>query len=126
MFEVGDKVRFIDEALEGTITAIVGKDRAAVLTNDGFSQVALLSQLVKVRMKNAEQRESSQAVAAPVAKAIPEPTKLKKGHSKIFAFNETNLKEEVIYAVFEVLDRESPLTSAVQFHLVNNTDSTIA
>jgi hypothetical protein len=125
MLEKGDKVRFIDEALEGTVTALIGEDRAQVQTSDGFNLVASVSQLVKVRTDKEEKKMATQAVPIPVKSPEPAP-KPKKEKGKIFAFSNDDLKEEIIYAAFELLEPQSPLASAVQLHLINNTDTAIA
>ncbi len=122
MIEKGDKVRFIDEALDGTVISLIGKDKAEVLTNDGFSMIALLSQLVKVRTEKEERNMTDRSVAAAPVKQPEEQNKPRNVNRKIFSFDETNLKEEIVYAAFELIEPESPLTSAVQLHLVNNTN----
>jgi len=126
MLEKGDKVRFMDEALEGTVTALIGKDRAEVLTSDGFSRIAFLTQLVKVRTGKEEQNMTKPSPVAAAAPPVAPAVKHKKGKGKLFAFDEHDLKEEIIYAGFELIDVSSPMTSAVQLHVINNTGLAIA
>lgn len=126
MIEKGDKVRFIDEALEGIVTSLFGKDRVEVLTTDGFTMVALISQLVKVRTGTEEKKMTTQEYIAPPVQQPQEVIKPNKTKGKVFLFTESDLKEEIIYAAFEVLDPSSPLSSAVQLHLINNTGFKLA
>ena len=46
--QVGDKVRFLNEAIEGMVSRLLSNSRVEVSTADGFSMEAFENQLVKV------------------------------------------------------------------------------
>jgi len=46
--KVGDKIKFLNEAGQGTVTKIVSKDTALVLGSDGFEVPYMMSELLIV------------------------------------------------------------------------------
>ena len=49
--QVGDKVRFLNEAIEGVVSQLLSNSRVDVATADGFTMTAFENQLVKVEFE---------------------------------------------------------------------------
>ncbi len=119
---VGDKVRFLNEAIEGMVSKILSNDRVEIVTVEGFTQTASEPQLVKV-----EFTMEDKMVAAPDEIAKPE-TRYQPSTKKVAVGDEDfrppvipSLKnDETIYAAVVLKDERSPLTSEIEFTLVNN------
>lgn len=46
--EVGDKVRFLNDPIEGTVRRLLPNSRAEVIDSDGFTHIIELHQLVRI------------------------------------------------------------------------------
>ena len=118
--QVGEKVRFLNEAVEGTVTRILNNDRVEVTDQFGFTHAAPEKLLVRVEFDHAaepdlpedepiEQKKTQAPVKNPAA-------------SIISALD----NDETIYAAVSMLENSSPLTSDLELKLVNNCSSGIA
>ncbi|MCX6292607.1 MAG: DUF2027 domain-containing protein [Bacteroidetes bacterium] len=119
---IGDKVRFLNEAIEGIVTRILSNERVEITTTEGFTQTAAEQHLVKVeftmeeKVVEPEEQSGKQETAGvssreknPDAKAIYRPP-----------FIPSLKNDETIYAAFVLKDERIPLTSDIEFTLINN------
>lgn len=53
--EVGDKVRFLNDPIEGTVRRLLPNSRAEVIDSDGFTHIIELHQLVRIEFGLDEQ-----------------------------------------------------------------------
>lgn len=125
---VGDKVRFLNEAIEGTVSKILSNDRVEITTIEGFTQIAVEQQVVKVEF-NMEEKFNER----PVESATPSPAvAFEKAHVQ-----ETDGKsrlpiisslknDETIYAAIVLSEEHAPLNSDIELTLVNNCSYSIA
>lgn len=78
-FQVGDKVSFINEALEGVVSKIINKDTVEVTTNDGFGIPVLIEELVKTgSVQSGYNKESKQSSIQVAESVIPSRANLEK------------------------------------------------
>ena len=125
---VGDKVRFLNEAIEGTVSKILSNDRVEVTTTEGFTQIAIEQQVVKVEFNMEEKFNETPAAAADPSPAIPSekaPIQKTNGKSKLPVISSLK-KDETIYAAIVLSEERSPLNSDIELTLVNNCSYSIA
>lgn len=78
-FQVGDKVSFINEALDGVVSKIINKDTVEITTNDGFGIPVLIEELVKTGgAKSGDNKESKQSSVQVAESVIPSRANLEK------------------------------------------------
>jgi hypothetical protein len=124
---VGDKVRFLNEAIEGTVSAVLSNDRVEIITAEGFSQIASEQHLVKVEFNMEEkfilEKEEPETNAAdkPIKQVDPKV----KASSRLPVIPSLKL-DETIYAAITLKDEHSPLTSDIDLSLINNCSYSIA
>lgn len=114
---VGDKVRFLNEAIEGVVSKILSNDRVEITTSEGFTQTASEQHLVKVEFIMEDKVVEETAEQTKPDAAI-------KSHEEEIPFRPPiipSLKnDETIYAAVVLKEKSSPLTSDIEFTLVNN------
>ena len=78
-FQVGDKVSFINEALDGVVSKIINKYTVEVTTNDGFGIPVLIEELVKTgSVQSGYNKESKQSSIQVAESVIPSRANLEK------------------------------------------------
>jgi hypothetical protein len=119
---VGDKVRFLNEAIEGIVSKILSNDRVEIRTTEGFLQTAFEQQLVKVEfsmeekvVENAEADDVEITVKRKKLEEIPNP--VMPARLPIIPSLEN---DETIYMAIVLEHERSPLTSDIEVTLVNN------
>ncbi|GHT15158.1 mannonate oxidoreductase [Bacteroidia bacterium] len=76
-YNIGDKVRFLDDVGEGTISKILANNRVLVLDNDGFETPVFTSNLVLVNdVRSSTNFPVSAEAATPQEEAKPAPAPL--------------------------------------------------
>jgi hypothetical protein len=123
--QVGDKVRFLNEAIEGTVTRLLSNSRVDVATSDGFTMTAFENQLVKVEFEIGLAEDMPPRPAeiispfSPARESGPDDGGTgKKARQEPLL---TSLKpDETIYAAVVLADELSPLTTDVEILLLNN------
>ena len=125
--KVGDKVRFLDEAIEGTVSCMLSNERVEVSTADGFSLTAFENQLVKVEFEIRLENEMAAKNASEKDIHQTEPFTEKRefnAQEKAYLPKDTLLSslkmDETIYAAVVLADELSPLTTDVELHVLNN------
>lgn len=116
----GDKVRYLNEAIEGIIVRLLPNGRAEVETKDGFNQIAMLSQLVKEEFVVEEIGEEEIYSADEKGMEQINSTRSKQ------SFIEYLKADEKVYAGITLLHPTSPYSSDVDIFIVNNTNYHIA
>lgn len=123
--QAGDRVRYLNEAIEGTVVQLLSNGRVEVLTSDGFSNVVPVNQLVKVEFEIGlqHQQQSPQQTEVFVS---PESAEVKPAEGKIKAAESfLNYLEidDTIYTAVLLTDELSPLTTDVEIYLLNNSSA---
>jgi len=123
--QVGDKVRFLNEAIEGTVTRLLSNSRVDVATSDGFTITAFENQLVKVEFEIGLAGEiTTQAVEKSLQTGSREAALQEDADPKKKSRQEPLLNslksDETIYAAVVLTDELSPLTTDVEILLLNN------
>ncbi len=119
---VGDKVRFLNESIEGEVSRILSNDRVEIVTSEGFSQTASEHQLVKVEFsmeeKVVEEREPvEQEVVIKKRRSEEIPNPVAPLRLPVIPSLDS---DETIYVAIVLEDERSPLTSDIEMTLVNN------
>ena len=115
----GDKVRFLNEALEGTVSRVLANNRVEVATKDGFTLTAFDHELVRVDFEIGMAGE----VPMPAPEKVSAPAAQEPVPSKKVAISIINTldPDDTIYAAVVLADALSPLTTDIELFLVNNT-----
>ena len=98
---IGDKVRFLNESIEGTIASVLSHGRVEVLT--------------------LEEVQNDLNESSSVPKSSSPPPVQKSSIPIISSLEDDN----TIYAAIRLLDEKNPLTTDVEIFLLNNTDYSI-
>ena len=109
-FQLGDKVSFLNEALDGIVSKIIDNKMVEVTTNDGFGIPVLITELVKTGESSevvSEQQKSYQN-KNPKTLNIPSKSNIEKKPYLCFVKNSVNDKELYVlnntgYSLFFVL-----------------------
>jgi hypothetical protein len=122
-FNIGDKVKFLNEKGGGIVTAIVDNKLVRIETDDGFEMPVLSKDLIPdYRKKEAEEIRSSyqgpQKNEIPKVEAVPEPEET--NVSDINPWGQTK-EEEGFYLLFEPHEQQWVLTGDLDVLLVNHT-----
>ncbi len=117
----GEKVRFLNEAIEGVVTKLLNNDRVEVTDEFGFTHTAPAKYLVRIEFQM-DERLHSPGREEKEMKDIKEPTVSPKQTSVISSLD----ADETIYAAIILLDSVSPLSSDIELRLVNNCNSSVS
>jgi hypothetical protein len=116
----GEKVRFLNEAIEGIVTKVLNNDRVEVTDEFGFTHTAPAKYLVRIEFQLDERIHASfPEEGISEVKDVRLPAKPDSIISSLDA-------DETIYAAIILQDSESPLSSDIELKLVNNSSSSIA
>lgn len=124
-FKVGDKVKFLDEAGGGTVTAIVDDKMVKIETDEGFEMPVMMSELILDYRNKTLHEESGQT--NPNVKPKEELQNQASDAEEISDIStwKKPKEEEGVYLVFEPHDQQWLLMGPVSIFLVNHTDTTI-
>lgn len=124
MFKPGDKVRFLNEAIEGEVVSVLGGDRVEVRDSYGFIHQAGRKDLVPVEFILSD--EFTENVRETEVENKTYPVGNQQGNTPIVSattrFIQFFEQDETIYGVLELLDPLRPLISDVEIWLVNTTE----
>lgn len=117
---IGDKVRFLNESIEGTIANVLTHGRVEVQDSHGFTHISEEKYLVRIELtledvRNDLNESSSEQVTKPQNRA-------QKSSIPIISSLED---DNTIYAAIRLLDEKNPLTTDVEIFLLNNTSYSI-
>ena len=124
-FKAGDKVRFLNESLEGTVNRVLSQERVEVTDSHGFVHASREQDLVLVEF-GLEHPTGSFGMGGQ--KAIPEPAALAKGSGfrPILPIINALEPDETIYTAVRLQNELHPLTSDIEIWLINNSAYSIA
>ena len=117
----GEKVRFLNEAIEGVVTKILNNDRVEVTDEYGFTHTAPAKYLVRIEFQmddtvhDVGQEEGGM-------KEVKEESPVARPAGIISSLD----ADETIYAAIILRDSDSPLNSDIELKLVNNSGSAVA
>jgi len=120
--QAGDRVRFLNEAIEGTVVQLLSNGRVEVLTTDGFNNVVPINQLVKVEFE-INLAHSPQQTEPVVLKEPEESAPAEKKIKTPESFLNYLEADETIYSAVLLTDELSPLTTDVEIYLLNNSST---
>ena len=117
----GEKVRFLNEAIEGIVTKVLNNDRVEVTDEFGFTHTAPAKYLVRIEFQLDDRIHASLPAKENSAeeKEVRTPSKPASIISSLDA-------DETIYAAIILQESDSPLSSDIELKLVNNSSSSIA
>jgi hypothetical protein len=121
--KTGDKVRFLNEAIEGTISRILSNERVEVTDSHGFSHVSDEKHLVLIELVLDENQLNNQHSEI-------ENKQDQKKENVIAQHASTEMVQSLepdntIYAAIRLMNEKSPLTTDIELHLLNNTTFSI-
>ncbi|MBK6396770.1 MAG: DUF2027 domain-containing protein [Bacteroidetes bacterium] len=117
---IGDKVRFLNESIEGTIASVLSHGRVEVRDSHGFTHVSEERYLVRIEL-TLEEVQNDLNESSSVPKSSSPPPVQKSSIPIISSLDDDN----TIYAAIRLLDEKNPLTTDVEIFLLNNTDYSI-
>ena len=117
---IGDKVRFLNESIEGTIASVLSHGRVEVRDSHGFTHVSEERYLVRIEL-TLEEVQNDLNESSSVPKSSSPPPVQKSSIPIISSLEDDN----TIYAAIRLLDEKNPLTTDVEIFLLNNTDYSI-
>ncbi|MFM2206728.1 MAG: hypothetical protein RL213_703 [Bacteroidota bacterium] len=123
MFKPGDKVRFLNEAIEGHVSRVLSGDRLEIIDSFGFLHQAARADVVPVEFVPEMDHISMQTPTG--TDSLEEPAgQFPSSSSKTIATRLIQYFEpdETVYGVLELKDPSSPLISDVEIWLVNTTE----
>ncbi|HRH67053.1 MAG TPA: Smr/MutS family protein [Bacteroidia bacterium] len=118
--QIGDKVRFLNENLEGFVVRLLSNDKVEVADADGFKHISDEKQCVRIEFQldaelplepQEKPEEKEVAILPPVVKSAPRK-------ADIIPSIEP---DDTIYAALKMVQEKTPLTSEIEMILVNNT-----
>jgi hypothetical protein len=124
-FQVGDKVRFLNEAVEGIVSKILSNERVEITDGYGFTHTAPESALVKVEFIPPRNFQPEEKHNAKEERSDSE-LYIEKNVPATSINSELDEDDETIYAAITLLSESSPLTSEIELVLVNNTSFALA
>ena len=114
--KTGDKVRFLNEAIEGTITRILSNERVEVTDSHGFTHISdekhlVLIELVLDEMHFENDRNTEEEEPITNQQLTTSATDLVQSLEP----------DHTIYAAIRLMNERSPLTTDIELHIINNT-----
>ena len=119
--KIGDTVRFLNEAIEGTISRILSNEKVEVTDSHGFTHISDEKHLVLIELvldKRHLEEQNSQ-------KELSEESKIISFHKNSNDFIQSLEIDNTIYAAVRLMNEKSPLTTDVELHIINNTTYSI-
>jgi len=121
--QVGEQVRFLNEAIEGTVRKILNNDRVEVTDEFGFTHTAPEKFLVRVEFHLPEKdfNYDNKFPEEPQESAVKKPRGVA---PQTIATSLEN--DETIYAAVSLVNNDSPFSSDIELRLINNCSISIA
>jgi len=117
---IGDKVRFLNESIEGTIANVLTHGRVEVQDSHGFTHISEEKYLVRIELTLEEVRQD---LDEQKIETVQKPhIQSQKSSIPIISSLED---DSTIYAAIRLLDEKNPLTTDVEIFLLNNTNYSI-
>lgn len=119
--KIGDTVRFLNEAIEGTISRILSNEKVEVTDSHGFTHISDEKHLVLIELVLDERHFEEQHSQIELSE-----------ESKIISFQKNSNDfiqsleiDNTIYAAVRLMNEKSPLTTDIELHIINNTTYSI-
>ncbi len=125
--EVGDKVRFLNDPIEGTVRRLLPNSRAEVIDSDGFTHIIERHQLVRIEFGLDEQLTvpaAPDSIARPAEKLV-EPTQAAPSAKSVDTWIRFMDQDQTVYVATALTRPDAPLVSDIDIRLINNTHWTI-
>ncbi|CAN5570334.1 DUF2027 domain-containing protein [soil metagenome] len=116
----GEKVRFLNEAIEGVVTKILNNDRVEVTDEFGFTHTAPSKYLVRIEFRMDENLRAPKPKED--TKMMDQDTRRPAKPASIISSLDA---DETIYGAIILQDSDSPLSSDIELRLVNNSSSAV-
>ena len=115
--KIGDNVRFLNEAIEGTITRILSNEKVEVTDSHGFTHVSDERHLVLIELI-LDQRHLELPKIQFELSDESKITSVKKSANDLVQSLEL---DNTVYTAVRLMNEKSPLTTDVELHIINNT-----
>jgi hypothetical protein len=125
-FNVGDKVRFLNERGGGVVTRIINTNLVSVAIEDGFDIPTLASNLIRI-----ETLDGPSALFGRDSKVeipVPDPKMTTYGdtqQSKLRLSNRESSHAPGLYLAFTPQDQQWLITGLIDIYLINNTEFSV-
>jgi hypothetical protein len=123
--QVGDKVRFLNEAIEGIVSKILNSQRVEITDEYGFRHEASENALVKVEFVPPKDFKAEERPGINEERTDSE-IYIDKNVPATSIVSELDEDDETIYAAISLISEGSPLTSEIELLLVNNSSFALA
>ncbi|MBP7510588.1 MAG: Smr/MutS family protein [Bacteroidia bacterium] len=105
MINLGDKVRFLNENMEGIVTSIKGKSQIGVTIDSDFEIPVLISEVVKVKFEDSPKTKQDSIESKPFRVANSNPLGVffafeREGDTDLNCYIHNNLSESLIVLVY--------------------------
>jgi hypothetical protein len=118
-FKPGDRVRFLNDATEGTVTRILSKERVEVTDTDGFTHVSEEKHLVYIEFIPLENDLHVDDTSVTVEKKQQPFSQTKQKNEPLLTHFDDDY---TIYAFVRLLNPSEPFTTDVEISIGNNTE----
>lgn len=119
--KAGDRVRFLNESIEGSITKLLTNEKVEVTDSHGFTHISDEKHLVLVELvlesKDLELQKKHLDVADEKKSIV--------SHISTSELVQSLEPDNTIYAAIRLMNETSPLTTDVELHLINNSQFTV-
>ena len=117
--KTGDHVRFLNEAIEGTITRLLSHEKVEVTDSHGFTHISNERDLVLVELVLDEDQMMPDKQEE---KPMLTPSVVPASSDMIQSLEPDN----TIYAAVRLMNEKSPFTTDIELHLINNTHMAVS
>lgn len=125
-FNVGDKVRFLNESGGGVVTRIINTNLVSVAIEDGFDIPTLASNLIRIETLDGPSALFDRDYKVEVPVADPKMTSYgETQQSKLRPNNRESSHEPGLYLAFTPQDQQWLITGLIDIYLINNTDFSV-
>lgn len=119
--QIGDKVRFLNDNLEGSVVRILSNDKVEVADADGFKHIAEEKQWVRIEFQLDAKlpKEAQGKIEANETVTLAPAQKVSVRKAEVIPSLDP---DDTIYAALKMVNEKTPLTSEIELILVNNTN----
>lgn len=118
--QVGDKVRFLNDNLEGSVVRILSNDKIEVADADGFKHIAEEKQWVRIEFQLDEELPREPHPKSDPKEVSQSVSTIKSPARKPDIITSMD-PDDTVYAGLKMVHEKTPLTSEIELILINNT-----